>query len=148
MAAGRPTKYNRDMVKQATHYTDNYRDYGDTIPSIASLTLVLGVHRDTIYQWVKDGDKPEFSDTVERLMAMQEVTLINGGLKGEFNSMICKLLLFRHGYHDKNTLDLTSSDRSLSPNRIEIVAIEQQPLTPEQVKAELIKRGLPLNILD
>jgi len=48
--------------------------------------------------------------------------LISGGLRGEMNSTITKLMLANHGYSDKVEQAHTSPDGSLAPTRIEIVA--------------------------
>ena len=52
--------------------------------------------------------------------------LINGGLMGDFNASIAKVMMTKHGYSDKQEIDNTSSDGSMSP---------PQPLTPDAAKA-------------
>ena len=49
-----------------------------------------------------------------------------------------KELNLMHGYNAPQKLDHTSSDGSMSPNR---------KLTPEEIEAEMVKRGLPLSLL-
>jgi hypothetical protein len=48
--------------------------------------------------------------------------LVNKGLNNTFNAAITKLVLGKHGFHDKMDQDLTSSDKSMQPNVIELVA--------------------------
>lgn len=121
--AGRPTEYTKAIEKKARHYAENFKEYGDVIPNVAGLSLALKVARSTIYLWIKDKDKLIFSDIVEEILARQESRLVNGGLDNTFNASITKLLLNKHGYHEKQETDHKSSDGSMSPPTvIEIVA--------------------------
>ena len=64
----------------------------------------------------------EFLSTLESIKAEQELLLISGGLGGDFNATIAKLMLTNHGYSDKAQVDNTSSDGSMSPNlKIEFI---------------------------
>jgi len=96
---GRPTKYSEDVLKKAMDYVENHRNYGEIIPSIEGLALVLGVNRDTIYEWAKQYKK--FSDTLELCRLKQTKLLINLGLAGKINTAIAKLLLAKQGYVEK-----------------------------------------------
>ena len=51
--------------------------------------------------WKNDPEKPEFSRILDKIMAKQQQVLINKGLTNEFNSNITKLVLGKHGFHDK-----------------------------------------------
>lgn len=106
---GRPTKYSQAMVEKAQHYLDNFAEYGDLVPQIAKLSLILGITRPTIYDWMGHTDKREFSYVVGEIMAAQEVSLMNGGLGGAFNASITKLALTKHGYHDKQDIEASGS---------------------------------------
>ena len=99
-----PTKYTPELVETARNYVENYADYDDVIPSVCGLSLVLGVHRKTLYEWVKEEDKQEICDILETINAKQAKVLLNKGLSGVFNSAIVKLVLGKHGYHDKQEL--------------------------------------------
>lgn len=127
MTAGRPTKYNQKLIETARDYIITYdAKYEHAIPSIAGLSLVLNISRETIHAWDREGDKVEFSDILRQLSAKQEQILISKGLKNEFNSNIVKLALGKHGYHDKQETDHKSSDGTMSPPQvIEIVAKDQ-----------------------
>lgn len=105
MAGGRPTKYNDEVLATAKDYIVNYEDYGDVIPSIAGLACEIGVCRDTVHAWVKDDDKAEFSDIIKQLATSQERKLLNGGLANQYNAMISKLVLAKHGYTDKQEIE-------------------------------------------
>jgi hypothetical protein len=96
---GRPTKYTKEVLKKAKDYVENFRRYGDVIPTVEGLALLLRVHRDTIYELKKN--YPEFSDTIEQLINQQTKILINAGLLGKVNVAIAKLLLAKQGYSEK-----------------------------------------------
>lgn len=120
---GRPSKYNADMQKTANRYIDEYQAYGDVVPSMAGLACFCGISRETANEWVKQ--YPDFSDTAKAVLVMQERMLINGGLSKANDASITKLLLAsNHGYSDKVQQDVTSSDNSMSPTRIERVVID------------------------
>ena len=90
------------MLERAKAYAGgDFTSQGDQMPSIVGLAKYLGVARATLYKWCDDGDKPEFSDTLEFLEDEQERTLFNKGLTGDFNAAITKLALGNHGYSDK-----------------------------------------------
>jgi len=97
--AGRPTKYTKEILKKAKDYVENFEKYGDVIPTVEGLALLLKVHRDTIYEWKKN--HPEFSDMLEQLINQQTKILINAGLLGKVNVAIAKLLLAKQGYSEK-----------------------------------------------
>lgn len=100
--AGRPSKYTEELLEKARAYVEGgYENEGHEIPSIAGLSVVLGISRDTIYDWQKQDDKAEFSDLMDLLLSRQELVCMSKGLNGKFNSTITKLVLAKHGYHDK-----------------------------------------------
>lgn len=101
---GRPTKYSQEVVEIARDYVENHQRYGDVIPSIEGLALVLGVNRDTIYEWKKQ--YKEFSDTLEILNLKQTKLLINAGLLNKVNIAIAKLLLSKQGYTEKQEVEI------------------------------------------
>lgn len=104
---GRPTKYTPELLEATREYMADYKTHGQVIPSIAGLAGVLGVARRTLHAWAKDADKPEFSHILEELLSIQESLLINKGLSSDFNSNIVKLVLGKHGYHDKQDVSVT-----------------------------------------
>ena len=100
---GRPSEYSDEILLKTEHYLTNHADEGDLTPSIAGLAVYLNKARSTIYSWAKDDDKKPFSDLLEILLAKQEKLLLNGGLSGDFNASITKLMLSKHDYSDKKT---------------------------------------------
>jgi hypothetical protein len=115
MAGGRPTEYNQELIDKAEDYLTNYADAGDLVPTIAGLACVLGVHRDTLYDWAAQPEKQEFSYILKMVMQYQERKLVNGGLSDVFNASITKMMLTKHGYSDKQEVDHSSSDGSMRP---------------------------------
>jgi hypothetical protein len=115
MSGGRPSIYTQELVKRARGYLTSYQDMGDEVPTVAGLACVLGVVRDTCYQWASDPEKAEFSDILKELAQRQERVLVNKGLKGDFNAPITKMMLTKHGYSDKVENDHTSSDGTMTP---------------------------------
>lgn len=81
------------------------------MPQMAQLAYQLGCARSSLYVWAKEHE--EFSDILERLMALQEFTLISNGLNSNYNSTITKLILTKHGYNDKVETDITSKGERL-----------------------------------
>jgi hypothetical protein len=107
---GRPTKYSKEIVAKAEEYLEKYEDHKHAIPSIVGLALVLDLHRDTIREWGNDENKTEFSAILEKINQKQQQVLISKGLTGDFNSNITKLVLGKHGYHDKQDTQHTGKD--------------------------------------
>lgn len=101
MLAGRPTLYSKEILAKTEEYVETYEKLGDVIPSVEGLSLYLGITRTTIYDWIKQDDKKEFSDTLERLNAKQKKVLLDKGLDNQFNATIVKLALGNHGMSEK-----------------------------------------------
>jgi len=107
MAGGRPTKYTKALLEKAYKYIDGDWEVEDhPVPSVAGLCIYLKINRDTAYDWAAHEDKKEFSDILRDLASIQEFELTKGGLNGQFNPTITKLMLTKHNYSDKseNTL--------------------------------------------
>ena len=102
---GRPTEYNEEILSQARDYLANYKKLVDEIPSNAGLAVHLGLSRETIQAWGKEAGKEEFCYILEAIQVKQENVLINKGLNGDFNSNITKLVLGKHGYHEKKDIE-------------------------------------------
>lgn len=129
----RPTKYNKAILERANEYLQSFLELeivkeakgaddakGDLalFPTVAGLSLHLEISRDTIYEWDKDEEKAEFSDILGQIQALQEYSLLHGGIRGLFNPIITKLMLTKHGYSDKR--ELTGADgKDLIPSGID-----------------------------
>ena len=102
----RATEYSKDMQEKAETYLEkNTR----VIPSVAGLAVFLKVARSTVYKWAKD--QPAFSDTLDEILANQELDALDGGLNGDFNPAISKLVLANHGYREKQESEITIKEK-------------------------------------
>lgn len=112
MPAGRPTDYTPELAIKAWEYIGNdkkknYESHGHAIPSVVGMCRILNRGRSTIYGWAEEKEH-EFSDILAACKELQEFTTINGTLKNELNSNIGKLILGKHGYHDRQ--EVTGAD--------------------------------------
>ena len=107
MPVGRPTKYNEELLAKAREYLFKYEELGDVIPSAIGLSLYLDVCRDTLYDWDGQEGKEEFSYILKQINSTQQQVLLNKGLTSDFNSAITKLVLGKHGYHEKQQQEVS-----------------------------------------
>lgn len=105
MPAGRPTKYTPELLEKARHYILNYEDYDQAFPSDIGLAYVLQIGTTTLYRWAEEDDKEEFRDILDQINTKQQLVAWNKGLKGDYNANLVKLLLGKHGFHDKQDVD-------------------------------------------
>lgn len=111
---GRPTAYSEDMLKKAEEYINGgYKEREQLIPTTAGLASYINVAKSTIYKWCEDKNHP-FSDYLALCNEIQELKLLNGGLSGEYNAAITKLILGRHGYSEKQETDITSGGKPMN----------------------------------
>ncbi len=116
--AGRPTKYDPTFVLKTTRkYIDrcgiSYERVLESkkkrsvmyshkpileLPMLEGLALDLHIHVDTIYEWRKI--HAEFSELVSEMLQKQAKMLANNSLMGDFNPMISKVFLTKHGYRE------------------------------------------------
>ena len=96
---GAPTKYNARMQAKAEAILQRLWEEEDGLPSIQRLAIELGIGRKTLYVW---GEKHEaFRHILDKAMVLQECKIIERAIQGHWNSNIAKLVLGKHGYHDK-----------------------------------------------
>jgi len=128
----RPTKFNQSIIEKSEHYLNNYKseEYNQVIPSIVGLAVAINIRKSTIYKWIKEKGKEQFSDITERILSTQEMLLKNMGLSGKYNPAITKLLLSQHGIVEKNETALTGKDGK--PLQIE-KKIDFSEITDEQL---------------
>ena len=108
----RPTVITEEMLEKAREYPEKFAEHGHAFPSVVGLCKVLGVARQTIYnRSAVEEDDPdpdpmavELLDIVNEINESQEFELTDKGIRGSFNPTICKLMLGKHGYHDKQEL--------------------------------------------
>lgn len=94
------------------------------LPTIEGLAVYLGIHKDTVYDW--ETKYPEFSDVINVLRGNQSKELINKGLSGDYNPIIAKLLLMKHGYTDKSEVEQRVTGE-IKYSGIEVVRPEVPP---------------------
>jgi len=137
MEKGRPTLYTPELIEKAWNYAKGgWIRSGDQVPSVAGLACEIGITRETCYAWAKDETKI-FSDILGLIAQTQERMLINGGLSGQFNSPITKVMLGRHGYTEAVKADHTSSDGSMTPK----AALDVSKLSTEALKEIVAAAG-------
>lgn len=94
--------YSEELLEETRKYIDNFELYEEAFPSNIGLAKHLGISRRTLYNWKDDDTKPEFQALLEELDIKQQLVAWNKGLKNEYNAQLVKLLLGKHGYHDKS----------------------------------------------
>ena len=115
----RPTKYNQEVLDKANKYLEDYNtEHNHIIPSVVGLADVLNVTAKTLYNWSDKEENKDFLHILDRLNQRQHIRLISGGLDGSLNPSITKLVLGKHGYHDKVDTDVTSKGKKISNNFI------------------------------
>lgn len=120
MPAGRPTKYEPQYCEQVIEHMKQGA-------SLTSFAASISVARSTINVWM--ADFPEFSESVKiakaHCAAWWEKLGRENAQSGDGNAT---LVIFglknmgREDWRDKQEIDHTSSDNSMSPTRIEIVS--------------------------
>lgn len=120
MAAGRPTKYDKKYCKEAIEYMRE----GFSVTAFAGH---IGVARSTVFKWAEQNE--EFSDALKTAQALAaqrwEQILLQVAMTGEGNASAAIFGVKNRSsvdWRDKQEHDHTSSDGSMSPTRIELVA--------------------------
>lgn len=132
MPAGRPTKYNKNMLQTAYDYYNTALDDEAMFPSVDDLSLRLGIDDDTVVEWAKV--KPEFSAAVKRIKALQKLRLQASGLTNKVNpTMAIFLLKVNHGLIETSRNEHTGAEGG---------PIETNTLTymPKQLKADYFEQ--------
>ena len=115
MTAGRPTKYTEELLKNAHEYINGgWKTAGHAIPSACGMAVELNVSESRLYVWAADPEK-EFKEILEKCKTNQKLTLLNGGLSNDLNPTITKLVLGKHGYHEKQ--DVAVTDKTPTPEK-------------------------------
>lgn len=124
---GRPRKFTPQVLAQCHEYlAGGYKELG-VVPSLATLSLYLNVAKDTRDTWVRDF--PEFRSIVDDVKDLQHAILLHGGLTGALNPTITKLILAKHGYHERVENHVTVNADSLNAPVVFKGVNKQSPLT-------------------
>lgn len=102
---GRPSKLAVSLEKAKAYLMGEYKTVGDVVPSVSGLACYLGISKVTALSYAKENNA--FLNTLEAIKTIQENSLINKGLTGDFNPTIVKLMLSNHGYAEKQETALT-----------------------------------------
>jgi hypothetical protein len=102
--------YGEGILRKAKEYYDIYANGGKIgkfiVPTMEGYALYMSINTDTIYEWLKDTKKKEFSEITRMLQNLRAQMLQNEGLLGTWNSNITKLLLSKHGYSEKTEQEI------------------------------------------
>ena len=108
MPGGRLTTWERSYTLKALEYIESFYGPEDdepnlntqVVPTVCGLAIKLKVGRTTLYSWANN-EETGFADILANINKLQESILINNGLRNNFNSNICKLMLGKHGYKEQ-----------------------------------------------
>jgi hypothetical protein len=123
MTAGRPLKFK--SVKVLEEKIDKYFkdcDAKEKPYTITGLAVALDTSRETLCNYEK---KEKYFDTIKRAKARCEQWVEENMLMNKSNATASIFSLKNnYGWRDKNEVDHTSSDGSMTPSKIEIVALD------------------------
>lgn len=122
MPAGRPTKYNEDMLAKTKAYYLSYKEAEPFIngdnklpnpkfkypPYIEELSLELDVDEDTIGSWGKKF--PEFLGTIKRIKTLQKLRLLHSSMAKSSTTGSIFQLKVNHNMIETNRQELTGKD--------------------------------------
>lgn len=122
--AGRPSEYTPEIVKKAWAYANGgWQEAGDPVPSVAGLACEINLSRETLRLWAKSEDN-EFFGILNKIAQEQERNLVRGGLGGEFNAAITKMMMTKHGYSDKIENEVSGPGGGPIVQKIERVIVD------------------------
>lgn len=121
------TKLTEELIETARSYVEEKDTMNpvEVLPTIERLSIILDVHRDTLYEWEKDNKA--FADILRKLRASQADKLLQNSLIGRYNAVITKLMLSKHGYIEKTEQDLTSGGDKIETNTIVFTDFKNDP---------------------
>ena len=110
------SRYDAGLLEDIRRYIDHdWQASGEPVPTVAGLLCALQLPRSTFYDLANKHE--DVKQLLDRLLAIQESTLVSGSLKGTLNPSIAKLLLMRHGYSERieQTVDHTTGGDKMQP---------------------------------
>lgn len=114
--------------------TDFKKAYGDEILSLMAVGLSLaasaaelGFHRQRVYEWMER--HPEFADTVKLAQVKRQLFLERRLLSADSGPVVTSTIFALKNagpedWREKQEVDHKSSDGSMTPTRIELVALK------------------------
>jgi len=122
--AGRPSDYTPEIVKKAWAYANGgWKKAGDPVPSVAGLACEIGLSRETLRLWSKN-EENEFFGILNKIAQEQERNLVRGGLGGDFNAAITKMMMTKHGYSDATKNEHSGPDGGAIPVEIKRTIVD------------------------
>ena len=120
----RPSSYSQEIVELAEEYLSYFfnkdeqpEHFEQAVPTIVGLCSHINRGTTTVYNWANDDDpkKAAFRDILDKVLEIQHLKLVNGGLMGFLNPVITKMMLTKHGYSDKQEVDHTTKGEAMQP---------------------------------
>lgn len=121
---GRPKELNDAIIAKAQEYIDGGYIKDEEVPTIAGLALYIDKRRSTVYEWAKEN--PKFSDILGKIMEKQEIALVKGGLRGDYNAAVTKMMLTKHGYSDKVESEISGPGGGPMVNEVRLTIVDPQ----------------------
>jgi hypothetical protein len=126
---GRPVEYSPELVAKGYEYLESCVDskkkigglveYKVKVPTYEGLGLALGICKRTVIDWATK--YTDFSQLTKKLLQLQAEKLMSGGLSGNYNPTIAKVLLSKHGYREVTEQEQTVA-QTIKFEGIEVVA--------------------------
>lgn len=122
MTAGRPTKYNEDIIKRTKEYLMGAIPENMEIPTVEGLSIHLGIGLRTLYHWGKK--HKNFGTLLKEVKTRQKYELMKIGIFGgkEINATIVALMLrVNHKMVEVSKQDITSGGKSVNPMLVRFI---------------------------
>lgn len=115
---GRPTDFRPEMAEQILERMEQGL-------SLAAAAADINIHRQRVYEWVER--HPDFADTVKLAQAKRQLFLEKRLLSADVGPVVTSTIFAlknagAEDWREKQEVDHTSSDGSMTPTRIELVA--------------------------
>lgn len=112
MTAGRPTKYNSEIIPKVYEYIEKMQQE-DSLPVKEELAYLLGVDTDTLVEWDKKHKK--LSVALKKLMEAQRAMLQKGIYHDSKQHGAGGIFLLKNNHHftDQQRLDVTSGGKPI-----------------------------------
>lgn len=113
----------QDHVDKGMAYINGGYLESGVVPTTDGLAIAMDVCRKTPYNWAEMESNPfreEIAYILDRAQALQGDRIVNGGLSGDMNATVVGKMLANHGFNQSSTIDLKSSDGSMSPKEITV----------------------------
>lgn len=132
---GRPYAFSNvaELNQEMSEYFDLCKET-DTMPTVTSLALWLGVNRDTIYEHANNSNSP-FSDTMKRTLTYMHSAMENGTLSGDINPVTYIFLAKNYfGMRDDKNINIAPATNGTPINNQETMSALQKQLEQESVQ--------------